>query len=556
MSTEDMSSRGGRGRLTNSHSRHRNASSKYGISQANVELHQSMGYLPSSVALARIQSYEESPYTVANFDMFVEASDIREHAFSQISNSRSQFDDVYVVDSTAWHKQYPEFKFHQLDDFKDHHVLVCDATIKVMTTKTPPGAELKITFDLHSQCDLSVYDSIECHTRFFENGKLASQPDGETHTYEEYKAKHSIMHVHFGSGFWVQKMRKLGDLLSKASAQEELAARTNYTERVRGELQNMTASQDIYGVRDGEEVCLLTILWRFSQTRTSNDAGRMAWRVINFGNRSDSWVKEEEMEHIRNAKELIPVSYTPTSLNMLTMPTPSQPLYPSIPLDYHHSFDNHQPPLDLDVLGLEAITAPDFSQPNSASSLVTDFSTAHSLPPLSHAQDPIGVSQSQDFTDINDFDFTSGHITISGCLEPAINLGTYDYAPSHPSTSLSLSLPTLSSMSTHLSTSDQALADLELSSLAGINAGMTTNCYATKPSWHHPSLISHLESAAEQFGVGDLMGADEQGLMEGGLWKLQAVFGGEDTGVGAEGRRDSKVSGGGEFGEGEDGWRG
>lgn len=551
MSTEDMSNRGGRGRQASSQSRHRNASSKYGTSQANSELHQSLGYLPSSVALARIQSsYEEPPYSVANFDMFVEAAGEWKHGFSQISNSRSQLDDLYVIDNTTWHKQYPEFKFHQLDEFKDRHILVCDATIKVMTTKTPPGAELKITFDLKSRCDLSVYNSIECHTRFFENGQPSSQPDGETHTCEEYNANHDIMHVHFGSGFWVQKMRKLGDLLSKASAQEELVARTNYTERVRGELQNMTASQDIYGVKDDGEVCLLTILWRFSQTRTSNDEGRMTWRVINFGNRSDVWVKEEEIEHIRNAKELIPVSYTPASLSMLNMPTPSHSLYPSIPLDYHQSFGGHQPSLDLDVLGLESITAPDFSQPNSASSLVTDFSHTHPLPSLAHSQEPIGVSQPQDFTDINDFDFNGGHITISGCLEPAINLGAYEpYAPSHlsPHPNSALPLPTLSSLSNHLANSEpQGLSDMELSSLANINATMPASCYATKPSWHHPSLISHLESAAEQFGVGDLIGADDAqvGLMgDGGLWKLQAVFGGaDDTGVGAEGRRDSKVS--------------
>lgn len=566
MSTEDMSNRGGRARHTNSHFRYRHASSKYGVSEASSVLQQSLGCLPSSVALVKLQSTtEDTLYAVANLDMFVEAANIREHTFSQINNSRSRLDDLCVFDAMSWRKQYPEFKFHRADEFRERHVLICDATIKVMSTKIPHGAELKITFDLVSRDDLCVYDSIECRTRFFENGVLAGQPDGETHTQEEYFAKHGILHVHFGSRFWVQKMRKLGDLLGKASAQEELVARTGYEERVRGELQNLTASQDIYGIKDGEEACLLTILWRFSQTRTSNDTGRMTWRVADFGHHNQRWVKEEDVEQMCDLKEVARVSCTRPPLSMLPMETPSHASFANLPLDFPHPFCNQQLALDLDALGLEGIAESDFSKATSASSLATDFSQTHILRPVSQSHDDSDRPQPQDFDDANDFDFNSGHMTISGCLEPAIDLDAYEsYAASqvspNPSTALPPPLPMLSSLSNSLSSLEQqGLSDLDLCTLANISASLPASCYATKPSWHHPSLISHLESAAEQFGVGDLMSGDDgqRGLLgDGGLWKLQADFGTEDTGMGAEGRRDSKVGGVVIFDESESGvWR-
>lgn len=614
MSTEDMGGRG-RGRHGSSHfghHRHRHASSKYDHSQTDSDLQQNLGYLPSSVALAKLLSgHEDSPYTVANFDMFVEVAKRHAHDFTQLSNSKARLDDLHITDTTSWHKQYPEFKFHRTDSFKDHHVLICDATIKVMTMERLAGATLSITFDLRSQVDLSIYESIECRTRFFENGRVADQPDGdraqgkarETRTQEEYHAEHGLMHVHFGSKFWVHQMQKLGDLLGKASAQEEQPARTRYEELVRRELQNMTASQDIYGIKDGEQVRLVTILWRFSQTRNSHEAGRMTWRVANFGHRREKkWMKEEELSHIRNAKELLP-SHTPSSLSMLSIPSSSHSMYPTLPLDFNHPFGNPQSQLDLDALALEGIASSDFSNPNSATapSLATDYSQTHSLPSLTHSQDATGVSQPQAYPDANDFDFDGGHITISGCLaplEPSIHLGAYDaYNPNvnvnvnahvnpHGHTHTHThnmhtgnNLPNLTSLSDPQNPHAHALSDPtfpDLASLASMSASMSmpSNCYATKPSWHHPSLISQLENAAEQFGCPDMLAEDgvsvgphhhHGGMLgdDGGLWKLQGVNGvvgfGEDTGVGAEGmgRRDSKVGGGGQvdFGERERGWR-
>ncbi|KAJ4357592.1 uncharacterized protein N0V89_002168 [Didymosphaeria variabile] len=553
MSTEDMGGRGGRGRHGShfGHHRHRHASSKYDHSQADTDLQQSLGYLPSSVALAKLLSgHEESPYTVANFDMFVEVAKRHAHDFTQLSNSKARLDDLHITDTNSWHKQYPEFKFHRTEHFRDHHVLICDATIKVMTMERLAGATLSITFDLRSQDDLSVYDSIECRTRFFENGRVADQPDGdraqgkarETRTQEEYHAEHGLMHVHFGSKFWVHQMQKLGDLLGKASAQEEQPARTRYEELVRRELQNMTAAQDIYGIKDGEQVRLLTILWRFSQTRYSHEAGRMTWRVANFGHRREKkWMKDEELSHIRNAKELHP-SHTSSSLSMLSIPTSSHSMYPTLPLDFNHPFGNTQPQIDLDAL--DALASTDFSNSNSATapSLANDYSQTHSLPSLTHSQDTSGVPQQPgSYPDANDFDFDGGHITISGCLaplEPAIHLGTYDsYAPNvngmHHHNNTLPNLSSITGLESQHTLPENAFGDL--ASLAHIStAGMPGGCYATKPSWHHPSLISQLENAAEQFGMPDMLPEDGNhgGLMGMGFVEIAVGVGfAEDTGL-------------------------
>lgn len=513
-------------------------------------MYQGFGQLPSSLALARLQGQEEAPYTVADFGMFVEVSKRRVHDFTQIS-SNSRLSDLNVSDTTSWHKQCPEFNFHRTDEFKNHHVLVCDASIKVMTMERPAGAELSITFDLCSQIDLSTYDSLECRTRFFENGKPADQMDGQgrklkqTRTPAEYYVEHGgLMRVKFGSKFWAHQMQKFGDLLGKVAQQEEQSARVRYEAVVRRELQYMTAAQDIYGYKDGEAKCFLTILWRFNQTRSSHEPGRMTWRAANFGHpRERRWVKEEELEEIKNAKALVPL--TGSSTTALSVPTSATSIYPSLPLEFNQTFGQPPSQLDLDTLALESM-ASDFSNPNSATapSLATDYSQKHSIHSLAHSHDT-GATHAPDFHDANEFDFNGGHITISGCLEPTINMSAYDYSQTHPQ-----NLSALSAIA-GLEPDVHTHPDNSFSSLGLDVGGSMANCYATKPSWHHPSLISHLESAAEQYNdlmvqgnhVGNVVGHGvlHDGQMNQGLWKLQSAFG-EDTGVGADHRKDSVVT--------------
>lgn len=563
MSTADMGAR--RSRHSSSHlshlrSRHYSSShsSKYDYAQGGSSMYQGFGQLPSSLALAKIQSgHDDPPYTVSLFEVFVGVSNRRAHDFTQLAGN-ARLSDLNVTDTTSWHKQYPELNFHRTDDLKDRQVLVCDASIKVMTAERPADAALSINFDLRSQVDLSVYDALETRTRFYESGKLADQWDGrvkvgkETRTNCEYYREHGLMRVKFGSGFWAHQMQRLGHMLQTAHAQEEQTARSRIEALVRRDLQYMTAAQDIYGIRDGEAKCFLTILWRFSQTRNSHEAGRMTWRVVNFGaGRERRWCKEEELEEIRNAEALQQV-VSSTASAAVCLPTSASSIYPSLPLEYHHQpFGQHNPPppLDLDTLAMESIGAADFSVPNSATapSLATDYSQAHSLPSLSHSQDTAVSHQSQPFHDPNDFDFNGGHITISGCLEPAINLGAYE-AYSHAQHPISLHAIAGLEHDPH---ADPSFSDLAMA------VSMPPGCYATKPSWHHANLISHLESAAEQYGdfvghaptshAGDLAGHGvlHDGQMGvGGLWKLQSAFG-EDTGVGAD-RRD----------EGEERYRG
>src|SRR5262245_57638342 len=116
MSTEDMGGR--RNRHSSSHyshlrSRHHSSHSKYDFSQGGSSAYQGFGHLPSSLALAKIQSgHDDAPYTVADFGMFVEVSKRRVHDFTQLT-SNSRLSDLNVTDTTSWHKQYPEFNFHR-----------------------------------------------------------------------------------------------------------------------------------------------------------------------------------------------------------------------------------------------------------------------------------------------------------------------------------------------------------------------------------------------------------------------------------------------------------
>ncbi|KAJ4292444.1 hypothetical protein N0V90_009106 [Kalmusia sp. IMI 367209] len=524
---------------------------------------------------------EDPPFTVANFDMFVEVAKRHVHDFTQLkSNSRQS--DLYVTDIASWHKQYPEFRFHHTDDFDDHQVIVCDASIKIMTMERPADADLAITFDLRSQIDLSAYDSLECRTRFFDNGKTADQQEGErgqerrvkyTRTQAEFHAQHSLMRVKFGSKFWAHQMQKLGHVLAKAAAQVELTSRTRYESIVRKELQLMTATQSIYGIKNGETKCLLTILWRFSQTRTSHEAGRMIWRIVTFAPcKEKRWAKEEELDRIRNAKELVPTHHTPSN-TLLSIPT-SNPhsIYPT-PLDFPNP--RHAPaPARSRLAHGPRRHAHGFLAPRlwhralARNRLLADALAAVPLPLARQRRLRLAAKRLPRRKRLRLQRRAHHH---AGCLEPAINLGAYE--PYNTSLNPSLNahnttLPNLSSITGLVDASQHGLSDGNPFSDLGMGVSMgAANCYATKPSWHHPSLISHLESAAEAFGVGELLGGGPGGGGPGGddvghggvghgmmgdaaLWRF-----GEDTGVGADHRRDSKVGEGVEFGVDRDGAR-
>ncbi|KAF2107610.1 TEA/ATTS domain family-domain-containing protein [Lophiotrema nucula] len=567
MSTEDMGSK--RSRHASSHLNHLrgrqglgSSASRYGSpSQAGAGLWDGLDYLPSSShGLGKLQSIQEDPsYTVTDFALWI--SDEKKHPTHYLSQlaKPSRHVDLNVVDLSSWQKQYREFEFMRAEGWKDRQVLVCDASIKVMTDPQPPGAELSTQFLLKSSKDLSAYDSLQCRTRFYDSGELADQGPKEGPSNMEtigkcsYDDKTGHALIPFGSNFWVKRTSKLSSELRQAKRCEETSQRSKMEMSVRRSLQYLTAMQDIWGtMRDtGDSVCLLTILWRFHQI--SNESGKMKWRVVNFRNLQDQrWIKHEHSDN-KGLADMV-TSAAATSI------------YTSLPLDFSQHPFPHPPHLDLESLNTSALEVmSDFSNPNSATA-PTDYSQTHSIPSLTHSHDSSLHPHPHDYHNANDLDFTGGHINI--CLEPAINLGAYEthlHTPSlnshaNPLHALAEYDHTAHDNFEHATHHDSHTADADFADL-GLGLQMQS-CYPTRPTWAYQDLISRFEGIAEQTqhdfhshpsthqeaiaGHGVL----HDGQMHNGLWKLQTGFG-DDTGVGArmgvgvgvggEGRKDSAL---------------
>ena len=79
----------------------------------------------------------ETPYSVTHFAIVIH-DDTKEgvQKVTELAENGRQPDiNVNVLDTTLWHKQYPELSFHDTEELKERHVLVCDASIKIMTEK-------------------------------------------------------------------------------------------------------------------------------------------------------------------------------------------------------------------------------------------------------------------------------------------------------------------------------------------------------------------------------------------------------------------------------------
>jgi transcriptional enhancer factor len=485
-----------------------------------------------------------------HFAMFVRDKNEKPfHHFTQ-SSENSRLPDLNLTDMTSWNKQYPELNAHRTDEWKDRQILICDASIKVETQRRPRDAELGIEYIIKGQHGLLDSAPLQCRSRFYEYDsrqltKLydeTKQADKEAYGDTSYAASPTWA-LKFGSPFWAHRLSALRSKLADVELNEEQSTRSKLALSVRRSLQYMTAVQDIYGTKEdtGEQHCFLTILWRFNQTRTANESGRMTWRVVNFPApvQQASWVKGEEADTSKDLKFILNSTTSSASTSM----------YPSLPLELpHQPFAHHPGQLDLEPLS--AISIDDlntFSNPNSATapSMTTDYSQ-HSLPSLSHSQDT-HPAHGQDFHDANDIDFNGGHITMH--LEPAINFGSYDTYNPHTS-----SLTPIAGIAALEHVHESGFGDL---SGLGVNL---TNCYPHKP-WPYNDLISRMEGVAEQqthtydtqasiasghdvpvVGHGVL----HDGNLGQGLWKLQTGF--EDTSVGAvdgigvgtgDGRKDS-----------------
>ena len=551
MSTDDL---GGRKRPSHSHghlrSRHTSLSHpyKYGVSQGGSSW-TGYGSPQTSHTLSSLQaqprSNPDAPFGVTHFTMRVRGQS-GEHNVTQLSENNPRLLDSHFTDTSSWHNQYPEFNFHRTEDWKNRPVLVCDASIKIMTRKPSGATFLDIEYVVKCQHDLSMLEPLQCRTRFYDSGKLADYIDKTNRVKTETYSSCDFMdgtgyQLKFASPFWVERLNKLRFELQNAQAQEEQLAKSKGEISVRRSLQYMTAIQDVFGMKadTGEQQCVLTILWRFNQTRSSNEPGKMTWRVVNFSSPTAAqyaWNKSEELE---STKDLTHILHSTTSGT-------SSSLYPSISLDSFH----HPPTLDLETLAtipLDSLN--DFSNPTSATapSLATDYSQTHSLPSLSHSQDT-AAAHTQDYHDANDIDFHGGHINLH-LPEPNLNFhGPYEsYGSTHaPPTSLNLhSITTLEHPSHH--SADTTFGDLDFSA-------PLANCYPSKPWNHYHDVISRMEGvAAEQSllaasvgGQTDVVGHGvlHDGQMGGGIWKLQSPFP-EDVGGGADdcGRREGGALG-------------
>jgi transcriptional enhancer factor len=536
--------------------------SKYDYSQSSVNPWQAYNLLSSSRRLAHLGNESEAPYTMAHFAILLQDRNTKHpvHQFTGLSDNPRQ-GDLDVKDIASWHKQYPELNFHQTEEWRDRSIVVCDASIKVMAdrqlaSEKQPPCNLAIEYYINSQRDFSEMEPMQSRTRFYDEGELVDQydeneqgndngreePKKETWADCQYANSHSRM-LRFASNFWARRMAGLRTKLQTAQAQDEESSKVKIENGVRRQLQYMTAVQDIFGTskETGEQHCFLTILWRFRQTRTPSEAGKMTWRVVNFESPAQQqqcqpWIKDEQTDNAHDLRMI---------LNSTTA-DPSPPIYPSLPLDLaHQTFAHRPPPLDLDSLSnIPMDSLHDFSAP----SMSADYSQTQSLSSLTHSYD-LGAARSQDFHDPNDIDFQGGHIHMN-ILEPAINFGAYEDYTTHA--------PSLHHINSLVSGLEPAQTDSPFGDLDFGAVTMASGCYPSKP-WNYNGLITHLEGVAEQTQLLDQTshahaqdgiaghGVLHDGQLGSSLWKLQAPFGEDATMGAAEGRREGQgsVSGGG-----------
>jgi transcriptional enhancer factor len=573
--------------LDGRHHLHRPASAfKYDHNVASTHLWAGHGSTRSSFALGAGlgDDASRSPYAVESFSMFVEADDQHVHYFTQLS-SNDRHRDLVVTDTTSWQLRYPEFNFLRLqtEDWvkQDQKVLVCEASLKIMT-EPRPKANLSITFNVHTQRDLSVFKSIECTTRFYDSGNIAPDPlfDGvnaNAHDLKEHRTRceytpdpyesNGRLRIAFGSKFWVNRMLKYQILRHKDEA------------CVRNSLLRLTATQDVYGIKTdtGEAECVLKILWRFTQTtRSSAEVGSTHWRAVTFGNidtpvPEQKWVTNEHHLGVNIEDD----NEGHGDIMECSGPAPHDPsLYQQalhMPLDFqnlqtsHHIYTektahtHHNPQLQHDIVGS---MNPDLEQPHTSAltSASTDYSQQSFLD-RPHTQDTMGTYIQEN----NDFDFNGGHITISGAFESAVGLSAYE---SFANQSALAGLHTLTALDPDGYSLGLACADgnelIDCENDLQDPANMT--CYSIKPNWHHANLISSLENAAEQYksymthdrhqtthggevlqgyaGPSPALSQEEELVAHGlhdahvnvhaGSWNLQSPFQ-EDTGSGAHG---------------------
>lgn len=381
------------------------------------------GSLQSSLGLGLNVAADMAPYTVTDFTMLIEDEDGDHpvHDFTRLSRDGRQ-QGLHVTDTAIWNRQYPEFAFlqKQADKWtrKSQKVLVCDASIKVMTEKRP-YAHLLIDLDLQSARNLQPFDSLVCTTRFYDDGAMDPDPlfDGaqQSRDLKEHRSTcqyfpdpHGAtgrLKLGLGSRFWVNRMSKYQSLRHR----DGLVGRS---------LMKLTATQDVYGVDpNGAAECLLTLLWRFRQTRDSAEVGVMKWRAVSFGTPhmelKQEWAKAEALPEM-DSDLLDTINAAGTEISTAQ----------HVETPYAHSLIHQEHQLHQQQLPLQQHMPFVYPAPSQTPSLHLATATDHPFPPLpqlSHIQDtaPSGY-------DLNEFDFTGGRIDISGAFSPTMLAAAYE----------------------------------------------------------------------------------------------------------------------------------
>jgi transcriptional enhancer factor len=448
-----------------------------------------------------------APFSIHNFALWVTDKEGRPvHHLSKLSDSPRSADSI-VTDMDCWHRQFPELKFHNTDAWRHRQLLVCDASIKIMSEMIP-NSHLHVELDLETVGNLSAFSTMRCETRFYDRGIVAQQQDKFGRKTTETRVNFNVENskgralIPFGSKFWVTRMHSQTTRLKKAANDRD--AKSKVELRNREELQSLTAAQ----------------------ARTDSDAGAMTWRVINFRiGEEQRWNETENMtmEDLLESNGDVPA-----------------PVYPDISFDFTDpSFEQPPPPLDLEVLtgtALEGMS--DFSNPNSTTvpSLATDYSQNHSVPSIVCSQDCF--PHQHEYHNPNGVDFGHGHINL--CLEPAINLDAYEtncrFAPP---------MAPLDPLASLEQAPGNVFADMDVSEVL-------TNCCPTKPTWPYHDLVSRFEGMAEhtQSFLNQATAAEDiaghgvlhDGQLSHGMWKLQTGLG-DDAVVGADARaKDEPLS--------------
>ncbi len=307
------------------------------------------------------------PYSITDFSMRVDNDDQAPHYFTQMSSS-TPLCNLELKDHALWRHQFSEFDFlqSQMQDWPrtGRKVLVCDASIKVLT-EARPNADLSITFNLDSRRDLTGFEYLECISRFYDGGNIAPDPkfDGANSNYLKEQRMPCVympgsygssgsLRLAFGSKFWVNRMLKYQNIRNKDKGS------------VNRSLRYLTATQDICAIErgTGRVECIMTILWRFSPTKSSEEEGSMTWRSFSF--RGDSTTEAEHnwtmgntpyhgsgVEAVNRSQEQSQNYPLPASTEQTFFSPTSQP-----PPSFHHPQYNSFPqPLQLPVEALASM---------------------------------------------------------------------------------------------------------------------------------------------------------------------------------------------------------